>query len=360
MQIDDSSWDVPLFRELVSETKKVLGRDRAYGKIEPLASRWDLKDQEDFDKIPIETLLDDSHYGGGKFGQQEVDDITGQSSGALWADHRRDIIELDRARKERGVDVFVDIEGIGSGKTHKFRTILRIDVMRVLTRVSPLEYYGLDPTGQGISFVCMSRNASLAKMVTFTTVLKAFDCPFINEHFPPQVDLEKIKSSMRYPSLLRFPKDVIIFPGTGSALSAVGYNLMGGGIDEANWLEVVEGSKKAILSGHYDAGEVMYHAIKARMRSRFAHWIKTHGRLPGMLMLFSNARHSGDFLERMATKARTDKTIFVRRRNTWDAQPKERFSGKTFFFDIVNRQIVTEAGKPIPNPRELFSEDTRS
>lgn len=312
----------PIFKALTDHARGFIDHEIEKGAVDKQKSRWDEKDQVEFEKIPIKKLLDDPYYGGGD---------------ELWEPHKRDLIELWERRKKHGVNTFVDIEGIGSGKTHKFRHAMRLLMLEVITKVDPLAYYNLDPKGQGISFVCMSRNAQLAKEVTFKTVLKVFDCPFFNTYFPPQVDLAQIEVSKRYPSLLRFPKDIVIFPGTGSALSAVGYNLFGGGVDEANYLEVVDSSKKAFVGKFYDAAELMYNAIMARILSR---------NLPGLLMMFSNPRYEGDFLERMALRAKRDSTIFVRRRCTWEAQPSvnndgtTRFCGDTFNFDVYNRKIV--------------------
>ena len=323
--------ETKFFGALTSQVKVIIDAERKKGNIYESKTRWDLKDQQDFDKIPIETLLDDSYYGGSLYDPSK-------DEGGLWSEHRQDIIDLWKARKEHGTDTFVDIEGIGSGKTHKFRHILRLMVLEVITREEPLSYYGLDPKGQGISFVCMSRNATLAKEVTFTTILKAFDCPFFDEYFPPLVDFKKMEDSPRQrPSMLRFPKGIVIFPGTGSALSALGYNLFGGGIDEANYLEVVDESKKAFVGKSYDAAELMYNAIKARMTSRFLR----KGRIPGLLMMFSNTRYRNDFLERMGTRSKKDRKIFFRRRCTWEGHPKERYSGKTFSFDAHNMRIIS-------------------
>lgn len=335
----------PFYMALTNETRKLINREKERGAVYESKVRWDEHDQAEFDTIPLETLLDDPYYGGGKYYVEQLEDETREHQG-LWPEHRQDIIDLWAAREKYGTDTFVDIEGIGSGKTHKFRSVLRLDLLHVLTRVNPLEYFRLDPGGQGISFVCMSRNAKLAKEVTFNTVLKAFDCPFFNTYFPPQINITKIRETQKYPSVLRFPKDVVIFPGSGSALSAIGYNLFGGGIDEANYLEVVEGSKKAIMGTAYDAAEMMYSNIYARMTSRFVGWISAHKRLPGLLMMFSNTRHSEDFLERMSKRARTDKRIFFRRRCTWEGHPREHFSGKTFSFDTANRCIVGEKATP--------------
>lgn len=320
----DNPRDTLFFKSLVEKSLKRINKDKEKGLVYEPKIRWDLKDQQDFDKVPLTELLDNPYYGGGN----------------LWPAHRQDILDLWEARK-RGAYVYTTIEGIGSGKTHKFRHILRLMVLEVITREKPLEYFGLDPKGQGISFVCMSRNAQLAKQVTFTTVLKAFDCPFFQTYFPPQVDYRKMEDTQRFPSMLRFPRGVVIFPGTGSALSALGYNLYGGGIDEANYLEIVEDSRKAFIGTKYDSAELMFEQIKTRMRSRF---VKPGGKIPGLLMLFSNPRYNQDFLSRMILRARNgDKSIFWTRRCTWEAQPKERFSGETFLFDPHNRKIIEES-----------------
>jgi hypothetical protein len=139
--------------------------------------------------------------------------------------------------------------------------------------------------------------------------------------------------------MLRFPKNIVIFPGTGSALSAIGYNLYGGGIDEANYLEVVDDSKKAITGAYYDAAESMYNTITARMKSRFVQ--RGEGKVPGLLMLFSNPRHDGSFLERLAVMSRSDRSIFFTRRCTWEGRPADHFCGEKFYYDVEGRKVIT-------------------
>lgn len=320
MEETESVRKSPFYQQLAKIGKGFIDKDIERGNIPEQNARWDEKDEKEFSNIPFEVLLDDPYYGGGD----------------LWPVHRQDIIDLWEARRRYGVHTYVAIEGIGSGKTHKFKHVLRLMVLEVVTKVNPLKYYGLSEKGQGISFVCMSRNASLAKEVTYKTILQAFNCGFFKEHFPPNIDFNRVLDAHRYPQMLRFSRNVVIFPGTGSALSAVGYNLMGGGIDEANYLEVIDDSKRAINSNTYDAAEMVYNAIMTRMKSRFL----SKGKLPGLLMMFSNTKHSNDFLERMAVRSKTDSTIFFRRRCTWDGIPKERLSGETFKFDVYNNKIV--------------------
>lgn len=279
---------------------------------------WSKDKEREFLNIPVERLIDDPYFLGIK---KEI-----------YPCHKDDIIELWEARKD-GAEVFVDIEGIGSGKTYKFGVILWLLVYELICRHDLLGYYNLGK-GSGISLVCMSRTSTLAKEVTFQKVLPFFDCPFFRDYFPPKVDFEEVKLKQRLPSRLKFPKNIVIFPGTGEALSAIGYDLYGGVIDEANYLEVVLDSKRAVTGRKYDAGEEMFKAIDDRIASRFPIGER------GIVGLFSNARYIGDFLERMHERSKHDKRIFARRRATWEAKPKKFYSGKTLWFDIDKKQII--------------------
>jgi hypothetical protein len=343
------------------ELKKIIAVDERRGRICKPEHIWRIEDQRDFSNIPIATLLDDPYYlglgqqpcaackGTGKVFDEPCMECNGKGElrPELFISHRQDIMDLWNARKTNSVTTAIFQEGIGSGKTTKFCVILWLMVAEVLTKVRPLEYYGLAKKGQGISFVCMSRNEILAKAVTFLTLLPFFSCPFFDEYFPPQVDLTVVQEKRRFPSRLLFPKQVVIFPGTGSALSAIGFNLFGGGVDEANYLEVIDDSKKALTGKQYDAAEAMHNNIKARMKSRFdPHRLKRNGKTPGILVMFSNPKHSGDFTSRMGVKSKRDDTIFFRKRCTWQAQPADRFSGEYFWYDSYNRKIVETKNLP--------------
>lgn len=295
-------------------------------------SDWTERDEKEFLSIPISTLLEDDYFLGLKHD--------------LYPVHKKEIIDLWRERKKRPIHLVIDIEAIGSGKTTKFGVIMWLLIYEVICRVDPQLSFGLKKNS-GIGFICMNRNRDLARLVTFKEILPFFDCPFFREHFPPQVDFDQIVESKKLPSRLEFPKRIAIFPGTGSELSALGYNLFGGGIDEANFLEVTESSRKIRGSKVYDAGEEMFKAIRNRMTSRFM----VGGRIPGLLMLFSNPRYENDFLERMVKKYKDKRFVYVMTRKAlWEAKPwnwkdKAIFSGKTFDFDTEKLMILEENEK---------------
>lgn len=286
-----------------------------------IRGEWDSKVRDEYACLPVETLIDDSYFLGIK--------------DELYPVHRRDIVELWQARKERGVDVFVDEEGIGSGKTYKFGVILWLLTYELLVSDFKVRF-PFTGKGTGISLVCMSRNAVLAKEVTFQKVLPFFDCPFFKEHFPPSVDFDITEKKRRLPSRLRFPKNVVIFPGTGEALSAIGYDIYGAAIDEVNYLEVVTNSKRAVTGRNYDAGEEMFSALYSRMASRFPEGNR------GIIGLFSNARYINDFSERKGREAKTNKKIFYRRRAVWEAKPASFYKGETFKFDLDIKKVVDD------------------
>ena len=300
-------------------------------KIKP-GSDWTKSLENKYHNLPISTLLD---------GKDFLD-----ASTWLYPAHRKDIELIFAAKKKYGIHTVITIEGIGSGKTLKNMLIKWIEIYRTLTLVDPQVFYGMAP-GTVLAYVLMSRTESHARKVTFRKLLPLFDCPFFNEYFPPQIDFIKIANSRRYPALLEFPKNVVVFPGTGSAASALGYDILGAAIDEANYLEVTSASKKSVAGEVYDAAESMHFEIFGRMSSRFLEKGKD---LPGIISMFSNPRYVGDFLERRIAKANLIKIdderwidpaakIFFVRRPTWKAK-SHKFGKEMFKFDVQNLKVI--------------------
>ncbi len=122
-------------------------------------------------------------------------------------------------------------------------------------------------------------------------------------------------------------------------------------VDEANFLEVIEDSKRTGTADVYDAAEEMYNAVWTRMTSRFMR----AGKVPGMIVMISSPRYPDDFLERKVQQAKEmgDKSrIFYKRLKMWDAKPQiwqgERiWSGDKFRFDVEEMRIIEE-GDPVP------------
>lgn len=290
---------------------------------------------EEFSQISIEDLMDDPYFLGmkwnGRFG--------------IWPRNKDIVLQLYEEREKRLINQFIYTSGIGSGKTTIANVVQYIDLFRLITIPDIPSYFGVQP-GKTIAFITLSKDEKKAKKVTFKDMLPVFArSPFIMDYFPPAQDVEALANNpSRYPSELRFPRDIVIFPGTGQAASVLGYNVYGGILDECNDMQVVEGSKKETLKNYYDAAEASSREILERMNSRFP-WKTLHReeKKHGILTAIGQARYPNSYTERKIQEHEllgSESTIFYVKIPRWEAQPAERFSRETFHFDVTNKRVI--------------------
>lgn len=306
-------------RQLAEWGSKVLEKDKGGGLREwtPEVAR---QLREEFNTIRgIEYLLDSSYF-------LNIKDT-------LYPAHRDDIIAIYEEMRKRPVNLAIFVEGIGAGKSTKVAVMTWLEWFRLVCRYDPQQYYGM-MKNETIAFIAMSRSEAQAKRVTLQKIFPKFQTEFNVEYFPP---------SKRRGQEIWIPRNhSLIFAGTSSAASALGYNIYGGGIDEANFLEVVEGGKRGqSVADVYDAAEEMHNAMFNRMKSRFIN--PGTGLLDGMLFMISSSRYPDDFLEKKIRehfKLGTHSHIFIRRRTLWEAKPKWYFSGVNFNFDLKSKKVI--------------------
>ena len=220
-----------------------------------------------------------------------------------------------------------------------------IEIFKLIILPNPAKYYELTD-GSTLCHIMLSRDADKAKKVTFKKLLPLFaNSPFFQDYYPAQADYEKLSENPRtFPSELRFPKNLVVFPGQSGAASALGHNIFSGGIDEANDFEYIEKSKKTVIKTVYDAAAEATNEILGRMDSRFP-WERLHrlGKRHGILSLIGQTRGPDSFLERKIREAEalgdSSNTFWVRKAR-WESQPRERFSKEEFIFDITQGRIV--------------------
>ena len=221
--------------------------------------------------------------------------------------------------------------GIVNHNTFIASVLLWLNYYYLTTLYDPQKYYSLAPHSV-IAFINMSRSERQARKITFGEVWNRFQTQFNKEYFPSAPRMRREIWIER--------NHISIFPGTSSALSALGYNLWGGNIDEASYLEVVDDSKRASIGAQYDAAEEMYNAVFERMRSRFGR----AGKVPGMVVMFSSPRYPDDFLEK-AIKQQLDgkrNDVFYKRVTPWDIKPASYFLDSRFTFDATTKKIVDD------------------
>lgn len=212
---------------------------------------------------------------------------------------------------------------IGTGKTTMALITTAYQLYQLSCIRSPHHLYKLDPAHE-IVFIFQSINASLAKQVDYARFRATIEkSPYFNEKFMFRKDLE---------SELRFPNRVIVKPVSGAATGAIGQNVIGGVIDELNFMQIVERSKQSDDGGGYDQAVAVYNSIARRRKSRFM----KQGKMPGILCLVSSKRYPGQFTDQKMEEAqieidRTGKTsIFIYDKATWEVKPAGTFTGKWF------------------------------
>lgn len=182
---------------------------------------------------------------------------------------------------------------------------------------SPHSEFDLDPSSE-IVIVFQSLNERLAKAVDYMRFKSLIDAsPYFCGHYSYD---RKIQSE------LRFPNRIIIKPVAGDIAGAIGQNVIGGVIDEINYMERVDRSKRSLDGGEYDQATTLYNSIARRRKSRFMR----KGELPGLLCLVSSKRYPGQFTDQKVKEAEQDSTIYIYDKRTWEVLPEDRFSGHWF------------------------------
>jgi hypothetical protein len=250
----------------------------------------------------------------------------------LYPSHKDDILAIYEEKKKRDVSLVILIEGIGSGKSTVNSILTYLEWFRLTCQFNPQKYYGM-MDDEIVAFIAMSRSEAQAKRVTLQKIYPKFQTAFNIEYFP---------ADKRRGQEIWIPRNnTLIFAGTSNAASALGYNIFGGVVDEANFLESVEGGKRSrSMSEVYDAAEEMHNAMFNRMNSRFIN--PYTGKLDGMLTMISSCRYPDDFLEKKARehfKLGQNSHIFIRRKSLWEAKPKWYFSGIKAHFNLKTKLV---------------------
>ena len=225
--------------------------------------------------------------------------------------------------------------GIGSGKTTLALYTNAYQLYLLSCMHSPHKQFRLDPSSE-ILLVFQSITKQLAQGVDYQRFRNMIEgSPYFLKSYPFRKDLT---------NKLVFPNRVEVVPISGSETAAIGQNVMGGLIDELNYMAVVEKSRVAVDRGTYDQAILVYNSISRRRKSRFME----NGKLPGILCLVSSKKYPGQFTDQKMAEAERDPTIFVYDKRVWDIKPDD--FGNSGWFQVF-------AGDMTRKPRMLGKEE---
>lgn len=228
---------------------------------------------------------------------------------------------------------------IGTGKTTiaLLTTAYQIHVLSCLH--DPHAFFGLDPASE-IVFAIQSLTGQVARDVAYRRLRNMVDrSPYFQRHFPCKANLK---------SELLFPCNVVVRPLSSRPTAAIGSNIIGGILDEVNYMEVVEESTRTPDGAVYDQARAMYDAISRRRKSRF---MEAGGKLPGVLCLVSSKRYPGEFTDQKQMEARREidehgrTSIYVYDRRLWEIKPAGTYGEarfKLFLGDNTRKPCILE------------------
>lgn len=213
--------------------------------------------------------------------------------------------------------------GIGSGKTTAAHYTIAYQLYILSCMYDPHTYFNLDKASE-ILFVFQSLSATHAKTLEYNRFRAMLEQ---SNYFTRVWPMEKMIESR-----IVFPSRIEIVPLSGAETAAIGQNVIGGLLDEVNYMAVIDSSRKNVEGGTYDQAWALYNSIARRRKSRFT----LGGTVYGMLCLVSSKRYPGQFTDIKAEEANRQieetgsSDIFIFDKRAWDVKPAGSYSGDTF------------------------------
>jgi hypothetical protein len=221
---------------------------------------------------------------------------------------------------------------IGGGKTTAANLSMARQIYKLSCMRNPQQTFGIQQHSS-IVFTIQSVRLTTAKKAVFEEFGKFIsNSPYFKEVFPYD---RKITSEMKF-----MKHNVSILPVSSSDTGAISLNVIGGLLDEVNFMQKVSNSKNASADegGGYDQAKALYLTLSKRRRSRFLH----RGKLPGTLFLVSSSRYPDDFTELKAAESvmegGDDPEIYVFSKSLWESKGRSRYSEKEFRVLVGNER----------------------
>lgn len=207
-------------------------------------------------------------------------------------------------------EVVLDM-GIGSGKSYRVSVGFAYATYRLLCYKCPQDQFSDMASDSVIAIMNMSLSAPQAKKTVFGETQSIIrHSPWFRAHAMPDPHVK---------SELRFPKNIVIFPGSSSETAPLGYNIYFCNMDEAAFY--TENAEK-------DAAAEIYDAMYGRVTSRFGE--------AGMVWATSSPRYVDDFIEKKMEESLTNPAVYGRRCPTWDNKPADiKAIGEGRCFELV-------------------------
>ncbi len=202
----------------------------------------------------------------------------------------------------------------GTGKTTLSQVILLYQIYCFSCFEDPRPLFSLAPDTP-IVFAIQSLSPIVTERVIYRPLRRMFErMPYAQRH---------LGWNKQNKSVLELENGLIIAPMLASVEAMAGQAILGGIIDEVNFMARTKNSVRVPgprgLGGHYDQAMESYHNLTRRRKSRFT----TQGLSLGVVCVISSARYKGDFLDRRMEQVEIfgELNVIVRRYKRYDVGP---------------------------------------
>lgn len=274
--------------------------------------------------VSIETFIDSPDF----FGATDL---------VLWPEVRKAIVDINSRWWKGPKDAYTEVVLMGAtstGKSEIAKVTTAYHIYLLGCMKAPQQYYGL-PQATSIVFMIQAAKTHVTKKVIYMPLRNYIETmPWFQRHMRPDRLLE---AEMYFPEL-----NVRVVQGGADSDTVLGEAIIGGIIDEINFMNVVTKSKKAAIgtgrSGTYDQAQSVYDTITRRRKGRFL----SLGPQIGTICVASSTRYKGDFTDRRKQHVEDNKikTVYIYDRAQYDVWPQDRYSGEKFRLLVANESAM--------------------
>jgi hypothetical protein len=262
----------------------------------------------------------------------ESPDIMGSTDLALWPEVRRAIIDINKYWWKGPQHAYTEAllcgaTGTGKSELAKVTQAYHLHIMGCMK--NPQAVYKL-PQATSIVVVIQSAKPHVTKKILYMPLRKYIEAmPWFQKNMRPN---KMIESEMYFER-----KNIRVVPGGSDADAILGEAIIGGILDEVNFMNVVQKSKRAEAStgrsGVYDQAQNIYDALTRRRKGRFMY----PGQQVGCILVSSSTRYVGDFTDkRLKAIEKNGEHVYVYNKAQYEARPADRYCGETFQVAVEN------------------------
>lgn len=267
-------------------------------------------------------------------------EFLGSSDISLWPEVRKTIIDINRDWWKGPNCNSCHMEAVLMGSTSSGKSeISKITLLYHLYLLScidtPQALYGL-PKTTSIVFAIMAAKPHVTKKVLYAPLRSLVESmPYFQKHLRPN---RLVESEMIFEE-----QNIRVVPGGSDADAILGEAVIGGIIDEINFMNVVLKSKKAEVStgraGMFDQAQVVHGTMVRRKKGRFIY----RGPQIGIICTSSSTRYKGDFTDKRKQQIihNNETNVYIYDKPQYEVWPQDRYCGEKFRL-LVGNDIISD------------------